>query len=66
MSNLFVVRHGQASFFAENYDQLSPIGETQSRRLGQYWAERNVTFDAVFCGPCQRHVERVFRPAGAR
>jgi len=57
MSNLFVVRHGQASFFADNYDQLSPIGETQSRRLGQYWAERNVTFDVVFCGPCQRHID---------
>jgi len=57
MSNLYVVRHGQASFFAEDYDQLSLIGETQSRLLGEYWARRNVVFDAVFTGPCRRHVE---------
>jgi len=57
MSNLFVVRHGQASFFAEDYDQLSPMGETQSRLLGEYWATRGVTFDAVYCGPCRRHVD---------
>ena len=57
MSNLYVVRHGQASFFAENYDQLSLIGETQSRLLGEYWARRHVVFDEVFTGPCQRHGE---------
>ena len=55
MSNLYVVRHGQASFFAENYDQLSLIGETQSRLLGEYWARRNVVFDQVYIGPCRRH-----------
>src|SRR5262249_6459440 len=57
MSNLYVVRHGQASFFAENYDQLSPLGELQSRLLGEYWAARGVVFDEVFIGPCQRHVD---------
>ena len=57
MSNLFAIRHGQASFFAENYDQLSLIGETQSRLLGEYWARRNVLFDEVVTGPCRRHVE---------
>lgn len=57
MSNLFVVRHGQASFFAENYDQLSPIGQEQARLLGEYWAQRKVSFDQVFTGPCIRHTE---------
>lgn len=57
MSNLYVVRHGQASFFAEDYDQLSPLGQTQSDLLGQYWARRNVVFDEVFTGPCRRHVD---------
>jgi broad specificity phosphatase PhoE len=57
MSNLYVVRHGQASFFAEDYDRLSLIGETQSRLLGQYWTRRNVVFDAVFVGPCRRHAD---------
>ena len=57
MSNLYVVRHGQASFFAEDYDQLSLVGETQSRLLGEYWAHRNVRFDHVYTGPCRRHVD---------
>ena len=57
MSNLYVVRNGQASFFAEDYDQLSLIGETQARLLGEFWARRNVVFDAVVTGPCRRHVE---------
>jgi len=57
MSNLYVVRHGQASFFAEDYDQLSLIGETQSRLLGEFWARRNVVFDEVYCGPRRRHIE---------
>ena len=27
MSHLTVVRHGQASFFADDYDKLSDLGE---------------------------------------
>jgi broad specificity phosphatase PhoE len=57
MSNLFVVRHGQASFFAENYDQLSPTGQDQARLLGEHWSRRDVAFDQVFSGPCVRHTE---------
>ena len=38
MSRLFVIRHGQASFLADDYDQLSPLGEEQGRALGAYWA----------------------------
>ncbi len=51
MSVLTLVRHGQASFFADVYDQLSPLGEQQSRLLGQYWARQGVPIDAVYCGP---------------
>lgn len=31
MSAVLLVRHGQASFGAADYDQLSPEGEEQSR-----------------------------------
>jgi broad specificity phosphatase PhoE len=41
---------------AENYDKLSPIGESQSRVLGEYWASRTVVFQQIFCGPAQRHL----------
>lgn len=55
MSTLWVVRHGQASFFAANYDQLSELGAEQSRRLGAFWARTGVVFDRVFIGPRARH-----------
>lgn len=55
MGRLVVVRHAQASFLSQNYDQLSPLGETQARLLGEYWAERRVAFDRVCTGPALRH-----------
>ena len=35
MSAIHLVRHGQASFGADDYDLLSALGERQSRVLGQ-------------------------------
>lgn len=55
MSRLLLVRHAQASFLSENYDQLSAIGEAQARLLGEYWARRKVVFDRVCTGPAIRH-----------
>lgn len=52
---LYLVRHAQASFGADNYDQLSELGHKQSLRLGQYWRERGVHFDAVITGTLKRH-----------
>ncbi len=54
MSLLYLVRHGQASFFAENYDRLSTLGELQARRLGEFFAARGVRFDAAYSGPAVR------------
>jgi broad specificity phosphatase PhoE len=59
------VRHAQASFLAENYDVLSPVGEAQSRLLGQYWAARNLRFDRVCAGPRVRHMDTVKLVRGA-
>lgn len=56
MSTLTVVRHGQASFLAENYDRLSRLGETQARLLGEYWKGKGVRFDRVVYGPCERQI----------
>ena len=55
MGRLFLVRHAQASFLAANYDQLSGLGETQARLLGEYWAARRLRFDRVASGPAVRH-----------
>src|SRR4051794_6598920 len=70
MSVLTLVRHGQASYMSENYDKLSPLGERQSRMLGDHWARQSITFDRVFRGPAQRHrrtaelIGEAFRDAG--
>src|SRR5687768_6856066 len=55
MGQLYLVRHGQASFGADNYDQLSELGQRQSWRLGEYWRERGMQFDAVITGTLNRH-----------
>lgn len=57
MGTLYLVRHGQASFGSDDYDRLSPLGHQQSQRLGQYWRERGVTFDAVLTGTLRRHAQ---------
>jgi len=57
MGTLYLVRHGQASFGAADYDQLSKLGSKQSERLGQYWRERGIRFDAVLTGTLRRHAQ---------
>lgn len=51
MSVMTLVRHGQASFFADDYDQLTPLGEQQTRLLGNYWARHGLEFSEVYTGP---------------
>ncbi len=54
MSTLTVVRHGQARPFDSNPDQLSALGEEQSRALGEYWKRLGIAFDEVWSGSLQR------------
>jgi len=54
-AQIFVVRHGQASARAHDYDVLSPLGARQAAHLGAHFARAAVGFDAVFCGPRRRH-----------
>jgi broad specificity phosphatase PhoE len=57
MGVIYVVRHGQAAFGTENYDQLTEIGFAQTRLLGGYFARRKIRFDAVFTGTLRRQIE---------
>jgi broad specificity phosphatase PhoE len=57
MAELILVRHAQASFGADDYDRLSELGWRQARWLGEYFAERGATFDAVLRGALRRHAE---------
>jgi broad specificity phosphatase PhoE len=51
MGTLYLVRHGQASAFEDNYDRLSSLGERQARLLGEWWGRRGARLDRVFTGP---------------
>lgn len=57
MGTLYLVRHGQASFGADDYDQLSPLGHRQSVRLGEHFAQRGMKFDLALRGTLRRHRE---------
>ena len=57
MGTLYLVRHGQASLGAADYDQLSPIGVRQSEQLGRYFQQKNLQFEAVLTGTLRRHAQ---------
>jgi broad specificity phosphatase PhoE len=54
---LLTVRHGQASFEADDYDQLSPLGEAQALALGRWLGSHDPQFDLVLCGRLRRHAQ---------
>jgi broad specificity phosphatase PhoE len=54
MAEIYLVRHGQASFGADNYDQLSSRGQKQSLLTGQKYT-RCVKPCLVFTGQHKRH-----------
>lgn len=54
MGLVLLVRHGQASFGAEDYDVLSEVGVAQSRRLGEWLAATGVAPAAVLHGAMRR------------
>jgi broad specificity phosphatase PhoE len=57
MGTLYLIRHGQASFGAEDYDNLSELGHKQAERLGAYFKQKNTQFDAVITGTLRRHTQ---------
>lgn len=57
MSEIYLVRHAQASFGQGNYDRLSALGHQQARWLGEHFEFRNMQFDRIICGDMVRHQE---------
>lgn len=57
MGTLYLVRHGQASFGAADYDQLSPLGAEQSRLLGEWFAQQGIAPQRVWMGSLKRHAQ---------
>lgn len=56
MGTLYLVRHGQASFGADDYDVLSSLGMQQAVRLGGYFKGKGISFDAALTGTLQRQI----------
>ncbi len=56
MPNLVLIRHGQASFGAADYDRLSSTGEEQSRHLGDWFRRTGQSPDLIVAGTMRRHV----------
>lgn len=55
MAKIYLVRHGQASFEADNYDELSALGYEQSSAVGAFFKDQGVCFDEFWCGTLNRH-----------
>nr|WP_199771729.1 histidine phosphatase family protein [Pseudomonas fluorescens] len=49
-----MIRHGQASFGADDYDVLSPVGVEQAQVLGRHLADLGLTFDRCLSGDLRR------------
>lgn len=54
VGSIYLIRHGQASFGADNYDVLSPLGVRQAEILGDHLASLSVSFDRCVSGDLLR------------
>lgn len=57
MGTIHLVRHGQASFGAADYDQLSSLGEEQARSLGRWINDCGGNMPAIATGTQKRHLQ---------
>ena len=55
MTVFYLVRHGQASFSADNYDQLSDTGIEQALLVGSYLEKKIPKLTKVITGEMLRH-----------
>ena len=60
MSNLTFIRHGQAGS-RHVYDVLSPLGQQQATRLGEYLAAQNFSCDLFVTGALNRQQQTAAR-----
>ena len=57
MSILILMRHRQALFGADSYDDLSEVGRKQASVTGAWLRQRDQRFFAVWHGPRRRHAD---------
>ncbi len=54
MGSIYLIRHGQASFGADDYDVLSPTGIRQAEVLGKHLCALDIRFDRCLSGDLRR------------
>jgi broad specificity phosphatase PhoE len=57
MATIYLIRHGQASFGAEDYDKLSALGMRQAQVAGEYLRDHGIILDAAYSGELLRQRE---------
>jgi len=53
---LYIIRHAQASYLSDNYDQLSDLGIQQANALGEYLSSK-IDINRIYVGPHKRHIQ---------
>jgi broad specificity phosphatase PhoE len=54
VGSIYLIRHGQASFGADDYDVLSPLGVRQAEVLGEHLAQLGISLDRCLSGSLRR------------
>src|SRR5690606_36194887 len=54
VGSIYLIRHGQASFGADDYDVLSEIGIRQAEILGRLFSQLGLGFDRCLSGELRR------------
>jgi broad specificity phosphatase PhoE len=57
MSQLILIRHGQAAAFSADSDRLTELGRRQAEAVGRYLVEHEVRVDEVVTGGLNRQIE---------
>jgi len=57
VGSIYLIRHGQASLGATNYDVLSPLGIQQSHLCGEFYQQQGLKFDRCYAGEMQRQID---------
>lgn len=57
MADLYLVRHGQASFGAADYDELSALGRKQATLLGRWLKTCGLVPDTIASGEMRRQLD---------
>ncbi|MDE3011418.1 MAG: histidine phosphatase family protein [Pseudomonadota bacterium] len=56
-ARLVLVRHAQASFDADDYDRLTPLGERQARALADWWRDAEAAPRSCWTGGLRRQAQ---------